>query len=169
MDPAEYEDCDKTIPSGSSGKDSELWAEAVDPAEYEDCDKTTPSGSSGNADIWAEAVDPADYEDCDKTPIGDDNDNAVTSWAEAAADSGEDADCSSNSVVSADNRPQPNRHIKTTTNKHNSINNIINNNNSNNDEHDDDDSIINFNPPEILGHHQFQTNKQTDPNATILE
>ena len=92
--------------AGNSGKDSELWAEAVDPAEYEDCDKTTPSGSSGNADIWAEAVDPADYEDCDKTPIGDDNDNAVTSWAEAAAaDSGEDADCSSNSVVSADNRP----------------------------------------------------------------
>ena len=37
------------------------------------------------------------------------------------------------------------------------------------DDSDNNDSIIDFNPPEILGHHQFQTNKSTDPNTTILE
>ena len=136
---------------------------------YEDCDKTTSSGNSDNADTWAEAVDPVEYEDCDKTTSCDDSDSAGTSWAVTAADPGEDADCSSNSD---DNSPRPNRYTEISINKHNSINKPNNiNDSSRNDDcgDDDDDSIINFNPPEILGHHQFQTNKPTDPNITILE
>ena len=34
---------------------------------------------------------------------------------------------------------------------------------------DKDDSIMIFNPPEILGHHQSSNKQTADPNATILE
>ena len=33
MDPAEYEDCDRS-PSDTSNTDDDIWAEAVDPADY---------------------------------------------------------------------------------------------------------------------------------------
>ena len=172
--------CESHVHTNSSS-DSELWAEAVDPAEYEDCDETpTPDNNPPITSCVAEDGDTTILSPTTKfapahskqqparlTP-NNINDNILTN------------NTINNNTNNINTSNKTNSHItnKNTNNNptnktYNSINpptnNINTNTNITTDTDNDDDSIIIFNPPEILGHHQSSNKQTADPNATILE
>ena len=159
----------------------ELWAEAANPAEYEDCDRT-PSYTSYTEDTACVAEDgdttilspttkfvPAHskQQPARLTP-NNINDNILTNNTINNNTNNNNTSNKTNSHIT-----NKNTNNNPTNKTYNSINpptnNINTNTNITTDTDNDDDSIIIFNPPEILGHHQSSNKQTADPNATILE
>ena len=112
-------------------------------------------------ELWAEAANPAEYADCDKTPSYTSfQDRGNKMEAAAGRDESDQTDQTDQINFTTNSTNSINTNTNLTTNSINTNTNITT------DTDNEDDSIIEFNPPEILG----PTNKQTtDPNATILE
>ena len=131
-----------------------------------DCDREMSdykNNKSDNYGLWMAAANRSDNHHSHLDAASPRSDGDI--WAEPAATPSSDGD------IWAEPAASPNSDGENWAEPANSADHTdsISASASSRSPNESDDVSISFNPPEILGHHQFFINHPTDPNATILE